>query len=169
MSTAPTNYSYKQFLFVFGLVLICCLLYWAKPPVSFIFDPNTEKCLPDFHLGIFVRSSPPHVARDDLVVFKPFGAVSYVKNEYVIKMARGLPGDHLVVRDGVVSINDKVVASGLPLGEYYYHKQTAAFDRDEIIPKGNYFLMGTNPASDDSRYWGYAPDSALSGYVLKIW
>lgn len=160
--------SYGKFLLLFACVLLACFLYWSKPPVSFVFDPNEQKCIPDFHLGLFVRSKITTLDRGQLVAFKPFGALSYVKNEYIIKIAAGLPGDHLVIKNGKVLINDKIQASGFPLADYY-HKTETQFDVDEVIPQGYFFLMGTHPASDDSRYWGLASASKLSGYVKKIW
>lgn len=169
VASQSEKHSYRTFLVLLGATLLACLLFWLKPPVSFVFDPNSEKCLPDFHLGIFVRSHDPHVTRGDLVAFKPAGALSYVKNDLVIKIVAGLPGDHLVVKKESIFINEKLVASGLPLSQEYYHKAPREFERDEYIPNGRYFLMGTHPESDDSRYWGYEPAELLAGYVKKIW
>ncbi|PTT90209.1 signal peptidase I [Pelomonas sp. HMWF004] len=149
-------------------VMALMLVYWFGLPYSFAFDPNAEQCLPDLHLALLVNHKPAKVADGDLLFWKPSGALSYVKTQHVLKLVAGAPGDHLVIRNGVVSINGKPVVSGFPLAREFYHSTPEQFEKDEIIPAGKYFLIGTHQNSDDSRYWGYLDASDIVGSGHKV-
>ncbi|MEK6658577.1 MAG: signal peptidase I [Campylobacterota bacterium] len=41
-------------------------------------------------------------------------------------------------------------------------------DYNEIIPNGKYFMIGTNPKSFDSKYYGYIDKSDISGVTYGI-
>lgn len=154
-----------------GVLFALLLVYFhfnPEPPISFARDPNKEKCLPDLHLALLIHHAPKEISRGDLVFWKPAGAVSYVKQEYVLKMVGGIPGDRLTIKDGNIYINGAMVGTGLSLSPIY-HTTPKQLERDEIIPAGSYFVMGTNPLSDDSRYWGYLPGKAIQGKGYKIY
>ena len=148
-------------------VLLLVFFYWSKPPFTLAFDPNDEKCLPDMHLALLMHSKPDSVHDGDYLFFKPNEALSYVKQEFVLKMVGGIPGDHLVIHDGVVSINGVVMSKSMPLASFY-HKNTQGFDRDETVPEGKFFMVGTNINSDDSRYWGYLDVKDVAGHAYKV-
>lgn len=39
-----------------------------------------------------------------------------------------------------------------------------------VVPPGHYFMLGDNrDASNDSRYWGFVPDSNIVGRAFMIW
>lgn len=160
----------SRWKFVSGLfaVILIAYFFWAKPPFSFAFDPNEEKCLPDLHLALLISGPSNSYARNQLVYFEPFGSLSYVKQQYVMKLVAGVPGDHLVIKSGRVLINGSVVATGFPLSNSY-KGLIKNIEKDEIIPPNSLFMVGTHPNSDDSRYWGYLPNSMVSGVGYKIY
>src|SRR5918993_313438 len=83
------------------------------------------------------------------------------KTNYV-KRVIGLPGDRVEVRDTQVFINGQPqqhAASRRPV-------EGEKFD----VPGGHYFVMGDNrDNSQDSRFWGYVPRSAIIGRAMFVY
>ena len=116
-------------------------------------------------------------------------------NVLFIKRVIGTPGDHVVYKDKVLTINGKVATqkligpTNLPDSMYagtvdkvqedlngvkhdilVHAKGGITQDFDITVPKGEYFMMGDNrDESDDSRFWGFVPESDLVGKGLMIW
>ncbi len=128
-------------------------------------DPSFERCLPEIHLTLLKRISPTAVHRGDLVFFQPDTHFTWVKRDYILKKVAGIEGDHLLIKNDNILINGQEIAHGFPLAAYY---KRAVFTRDEIIPKGEIFLYGTHPFSDDSRYWGFEPIANLEGTAYVV-
>jgi conjugal transfer pilin signal peptidase TrbI len=155
------------FLFAFLGAMAIVVLFWSKLPISLGFDPNDEKCLPDLHLALMVHHTPHAVHIGDLVFWAPRGELNYVKQQFVLKQVAGIPGDHVVIKGQEVFINGVLRASGLPLA-VLYHRRADQLARDEVIPAGKVFVLGTHPRSDDSRYWGYVELGSLDGFAYKL-
>lgn len=144
--------------------------------------------LPVIHTRILSVDEPK---KGDVVVFR------YPENprEDYIKRVVGVPGDHIVYRNKVLTINGKVQEQALQ-GEYVGQGATASmtgasvrsedlagvhhrilvnyspFDRDVdfVVPEGQYFVFGDNrDNSRDSRYWGTVPEANLVGKAFLIW
>lgn len=170
MNSLDTKNKKQQTVVIWLSLLVAFLAmnyYWFKSPVTIAFDPNDEKCLDDVHLSVLVKQSDVDVQRGNMLFWEPKGALAYVKQAYIMKVAAGVPGDHLQIKDQKVLINGKIVASGMPLVDPTKIAYTA-FDRDEIIPPGHVFMMGTHPRSYDSRYWGYLSVKDVVGRGYKI-
>ena len=115
---------------------------------------------------IFVNKFVYRIAdihREDIVVFW------YPKDptKSFIKRVIGLPGEEVLIRDGIVYIN------GEPLDEPYVPKQF--FDPSSfgpvIVPANSYFVLGDHRnSSNDSRSWGFVPYQSIFGKaVLRYW
>lgn len=108
-----------------------------------------------------------------------------------VKRVVGLPGDRLQMRDGVLYRN------GTGLDEPYAHHtdepdgrlRGMEWQRDHlaagvlseayhptrdnwgplVLPDSSYFVLGDNrDGSDDSRFWGFAHRSDITGYPLAV-
>jgi conjugal transfer pilin signal peptidase TrbI len=152
LASSGTSGQRSPFFAVFLSVLLLVACFWHKPIITFGFDPQDEKCLPDLHLALMVHHAPKVVRSGD-----PF----------ILKLAAGVPGDHLSIHHGVVRINGAQVVQGLPLAGAYQHTEQD-FERDEVIPPGKYFLVGLHPDSNDSRYWGYLDAGQIEGFAYKV-
>lgn len=99
--------------------------------------------------------------RGDIVVFE---APDHPEEDY-IKRVIGLPGDTVVVKDGVVTVNGKV------LKEDYLKEPMVKGNGDGtyVVPKGHYFMMGDNRnVSLDARFWTnkYVARNKIKGKAL---
>ena len=130
------------------------------------------------------------VQRGDVVVFH------YPEDpkRFLVKRVVGVPGDHLHIQDGKVTVN------GVPLAEPYVSFEPPSPSRDEfpaksyleagpavdpawwrqlqsltqdgdlVVPHGKYFMLGDNRNhSYDSRSWGLVSRQAIVARPLVIY
>jgi len=114
-----------------------------------------------------------------------------------VKRVIGLPGDHIIYKNKVLTINGVVAKQKFIKVTYDYgnapgqkrqvyemqedldgvkHKifiqpiggQTGNYDL--VVPANQYFMMGDNrDNSDDSRRWGFVPQHNLIGKAFGVW
>jgi signal peptidase I len=108
-------------------------------------------------------------ARGQIIVFR------YPKDptKVFVKRVVALPGEHLVIKNGTVTIYNKAHPEGFNPDTGYESKDTTTLiDTDEVIQSGNIFVMGDNrtpSGSFDSREWGELPSSYIIGNaVLRL-
>lgn len=108
-------------------------------------------------------------ARGQIIVFH------YPKDptKIFVKRVVGLPGDHIVIKDGRVTIYDKQDPGGFnPDASYEPSSTQTLIDTDEIVGPNDLFVMGDNRTpggSYDSREWGQLPASYIIGNaVLRL-
>lgn len=131
--------------------------------------------------------------RGDVVVFR------YPVDPKVnfIKRMVGLPGDTITYRDKQLFINGEALAT-VELGRYasseikcdtpradamrvretlgavthdiLIHEGSGSRNQQWVVPEGHYFVMGDNrDRSNDSREWGFVPETHLMGRAVGIW
>jgi signal peptidase I len=133
---------------------------------------------------------PAWVKRGDLVVFH------YPVNPglHLVKRVVGMPGDRIRMRGGVVLVNGRVLeepyafySPSRPNGfrddfpslleadpnvdlRWWIRLRGSMKDGEVTVPANQYFVLGDNRNdSEDSRYWGFVPRSAIVGRPLLVY
>ena len=104
----------------------------------------------------------------DVIVFK---APPEPDKDY-IKRVIGLPGDTIMVQNGSVYVNNKVLdeSSYLSSDVKTYGGQFLQEGQQKTVPAGEYFVLGDNrPESSDSREWGFVPVSYIIGESMLVY
>ncbi|MDK2563868.1 signal peptidase I [Romboutsia sedimentorum] len=106
--------------------------------------------------------------RGDIIVFKTkLVDEASGKNKDLVKRVIGIPGEHIVIKDNKVIINDKV------LSEEYLKDVYTDGDIDMIIPNNHIFAMGDNrPNSGDSRQPNLGPiniDEIIGKVMIRMY
>ncbi|MFI5240505.1 MAG: signal peptidase I [Candidatus Saccharimonadia bacterium] len=105
--------------------------------------------------------------RYDIVVFH------YPKDPSLIFVKRviGLPGEHVVVKNGQVTVYNAANPNGLnpDVETYQRAANTTLGNFDDTVPQGDIFVLGDNRTpngSFDSRDWGFLPSSYIIGNAV---
>jgi signal peptidase I len=130
------------------------------------------------------------IRRGDIIVFHDPINLSL----HLVKRVIGLPGDRLYLRAGHVYINGLRLAEPYAVyrpsppdnfrdnfprlqspdpdisSTWWIRMRNLIHNGELVIPPGSYFVLGDNRNdSDDSRYWGFVPRSAIVGKPLLIY
>lgn len=128
--------------------------------------------------------------RGDIVVFH----YPVDPSQHFVKRVIGLPGDHILLRDKTVFVNDEAIPesyaihvpgdqnlyrdnfpSGIDLTgqvdtKWHTELSKRLQDGELVVPADEYFVMGDNrDHSLDSRYWGFVPRANIVGRPLLIY
>lgn len=95
----------------------------------------------------------------DVIVFHPPNSPT----EEYIKRVIGLPGDHVVIKNGKVIVNDQIL-------EEPYIKAPPNYELDIIVDPDGLFVLGDNRNnSNDSHSWGSVPLGNIVGKAEVVY
>jgi signal peptidase I len=147
---------------VFALLVGGLILLFARP--SFIIGPSMEPTFHDKSVVLVEKISylTGEPKQGDIIVAKTEIELNSFMNKSVIKRVIGLPGDHIVIENGQVAVNETL------LNEPYIRDGFTNGTFDGIVPPDHVFIMGDNRVnSNDSRYGeiSYVPFGDIKGKV----
>lgn len=148
----------------FETIIIALLLFLAINAVSSRVRVENISMKPTLQPGnllivnklAYKWSEPKH---GDIIVFHFQGN----KSEDYIKRLIGLPGDKVVVHNGIVYVND------VGLKEPYI-MDVPGYEGSWIVPESQFFVLGDNRNnSSDSHQWGFVPVEDVVGKAICIY
>lgn len=103
--------------------------------------------------------------RGEIIIFK-----FPERKKYLVKRLIGLPKERIMIKDGKVYINGRIIDNPLINNRYYYSFGEYGVENEIEIPENSYYVLGDNSFnSDDSRFWGFVPKKNLVGKALFIY
>ena len=115
---------------------------------------------------ITLRFNKPKLG--DVIVFK---APNDSEKDY-IKRVIGIPGDTVMIKNGDVYVNDKLLDQSAYLQSEVKTYPGSFLKENQFItvPDGSYFVLGDNrPGSSDSREWGFVPLTSIIGKSMLVY
>jgi len=108
---------------------------------------------------------PNKINRFDLISTYPPIENNYVpKGEKIIKQVVCVPGQSFVTRGADYYCDGHRVA--IAQNKDSKGKEIARFNFTGVVPKDNFFIVGDNPKSYDSRYFGFVERKNITGVAL---
>lgn len=157
-------------LWIISVVIVVKIaqVYLVQP---FIVDGGSM--LPTFHNKEFLLVDKfsylvGEPERGDVMIFKLYeGGTNPYTGKHLIKRVIGLPGERVVVQNGVTMIYNEENPAGFQLDESFVTYRDLEKNIDITLDDDHYFVMGDNRAqSYDSRDWGPLEKANIKGQVL---
>ena len=140
---------------IVGTALILTFLLLIFIQQSIVDGPSMNPTL--LHGDKLILWKLGNVTHNDIVVFNSHDA----KNNNYVKRVIGIEGDHIVIQNSVITVNDEV------LNETYINEPVFNGDVDIIVPEDCIYVLGDNRNhSNDSRAFGSVKVSDIKGKVV---
>ncbi|MBI3161002.1 MAG: signal peptidase I [Chloroflexi bacterium] len=163
--SAEEKTNWRRFAFdILETLALAAILFFGINAVSARVRVDGFSMIPTLQDGEFVLVSKLNYVftdaeRGDIVVFY----FPMDPGQELIKRVIGVPGDHVVVKDGTVTVN------GQALSEPYI-AEAPRYNGEWGVPDGQLFVLGDNRNdSSDSHSWGLLPAGNVVGKAVVIY
>lgn len=115
---------------------------------------------------VYSKNWEAKIAKGEIVYFNlPIETLYFKKNSKFGKIVMCEAGDTLSTKGLEYYCNGKFL--GMARTTDKEGRAVSPFEYNGLIPKDNYFVMGTHERSFDSRYWGFVNKTHIKG--VAIW
>lgn len=152
MEKTVITLSKKNQLIIFASV--CALVVSLAEP--YIVIPVSESVKP----AVLIKLHEVIPTRGDYVTFELRNEKLPEGKAFLTKKIACLPGDYLDSRDGAFFCNNHLIATALKTDGY--KRPLSWYKFKGYIPKDMVFVVGDDPRSYDSRYWGFIPFNTVT-------
>jgi len=165
--------SFIKSLLVDIVIAVClagAVLYFIRPTI--VKQTSMENTLHENDYMIMYRLAYKNHApeRGDIIIFQStLVNEDSGKDKLLIKRVIGLPGDQIMISDGMVYINGEAYEEDYLKDGYTPAFEIPAEGETYVVPDGTYFCMGDNrEGSVDSRRSevGVVPEETIKGKVV---
>ena len=154
------NQSIRSFTrYVICILLPVFIILFIGPKLVQVCVVNGHSMEPTLKEGSFgiLAMNPLKIDRGDIVVVK------LANDELIIKRVVGVPGDHVIVENGIVLVNNE------ELEEDYVKYNSLLEYTDKFVGYDEYFILGDNRTDSlDSRYFGVISEDEILGKFYKV-
>lgn len=158
------------------LLWIIAIIIIVKMIQGFVIQPfivDGGSMLPTYHSKEFLLVDKftyliEEPKRGDVMIFKLYeNKLNPYEGKHLIKRVIGLPGERIVVQNGVTTIYNEENPEGFVVEEPFVEFKEYRKNIDITLDEEHYFVMGDNRAqSYDSRDWGPLLKNNIKGQVL---
>lgn len=166
-TTRQSIWEFVKF-FVIAFAIIIPIRMWVAQP----FVVSGSSMVPTYENGdyLIVDELSYHFrepARGDVVIFRYPNDPS----EFFIKRILGLPGEKIVITEGIPYIYNEEFPGGVVISEPYTAEELDYTTITANLGEDEYFVLGDNRTkSMDSRVWGTLPEKLIMGRAwLRLW
>ena len=144
----------KVFITIFAMCVMVTLFVVTSISVDHNLGNSNEPTIKEGQTTIVMRHFYDIKVNDFII----FSKKDIEGGERINKRVVAVGGDHVVISDGKLYINDKLDT----FTNMYYTQEL-----DVVVPEGSYFVMGDNRAvSMDSRHFGCVNEDEILGKVI---
>jgi conjugal transfer pilin signal peptidase TrbI len=132
-------------------------------------DDQKELCLEGDHRWYLIDRWERSFAENDLMAFEGDTRVEpfFQKAQTFIKRVKGLPGQTVDQQGDVIRVNREGVGRGFPLMTHPGIGNAVGESPFRLQPM-TYWVMGDQPKSFDSRYWGVVYQQQIIGKAYAL-
>ena len=154
----------RRLLLTVSLIVGLCIAKLAASPWIRM-GLNATESLPGW-VYLVVKDRRP-TSRTDRVAFWPPPNPAYPRSLWFIKIARGLPGDHITRRERAFFVEGAFVGRAKPRA---HNGRVLPPGPEGVLPAGQYFVWTPHPESYDSRYAdiGWIAQGRLIGRAYRL-
>lgn len=157
---------------IISTVLLAVIIYILVSIFVKVGRIDGQSMMPTYENGnrVIISRKFFDLEKDDIIAFKytdmddeyfekTYKAESHYDRSLHIKRIIGMPGDHVVIKDDTLIVNDKEIS-----------KATVHLEnQDYILPKDKYFVQGDNiNDSYDSRMHGPISKEDVYGEIINL-